>query len=86
VKMTYHRIEKYSDCTVYYDERGFHHREDGPAVEWVDGRRRWCIHGKLHREDGPALVWFSGAIEWYLEGKQYTQEEHARMIKLKVFW
>jgi hypothetical protein len=36
------------------------HREDGPAVEWADGRREWWLHGERHREDGPALEWADG--------------------------
>ena len=34
---------------------GQYHREDGPAVEMVDGTNKWFLDGKLHREDGPAI-------------------------------
>ena len=31
------------------------HREDGPAVEWFDGRKSWYQNNKRHRLDGPAI-------------------------------
>jgi hypothetical protein len=31
------------------------HREDGPAVEYADGSKKWYLNGKLHREGGPAV-------------------------------
>jgi len=50
------------------------HREDGPAVELVNGTKEWHLNGKRHREDGPA---FEGGEErrWYLDGKQLTEAE-----------
>ncbi len=41
--------------TRHYLGRKFH-REDGPAIELVNGARMWYRYGKLHREDGPAYV------------------------------
>jgi hypothetical protein len=48
---------------------GEHHRIDGPAFDFVDGRERWCIDGKYHRIDGPAVEWADGSKYWYLTGK-----------------
>jgi len=45
------------------------HREDGPAVELVNGTKKWYINGKLHRENGPALMFSNGTKEWYCHGK-----------------
>jgi hypothetical protein len=52
------------------------HREDGPAIECVDGTKSWWIGGDFHREDGPAIEWANGAKSWYLNGVGMTEEEH----------
>ena len=31
---------------------GKRHREDGPAVEYSNGRKYWYLNGKLYRERG----------------------------------
>jgi len=41
------------------------HREDGPAVEWFDGRKSWYQNNKRHRLDGPAIEYNSGTKFWY---------------------
>jgi hypothetical protein len=51
------------------------HREDGPAIEQLDGTKSWWRHGKLHREDGPALECTQGFHEWYINGQQLSEEE-----------
>jgi hypothetical protein len=61
------------------------HRVDGPAIEYSNGNKEWFINGKLHRVDGPAVD-FNDKKEWHLDGKQVTQEQHSKLIKLKVFW
>jgi hypothetical protein len=44
------------------------HRDDGPAIEFLDGRRKcWYKNGKYHREDGPAVWEASGYCAWYIE-------------------
>ena len=63
------------------------HREDGPAVECIDGLKSWWINGKRHREDGPAIEWANGYKEWYLNGREYTEQEYKyemRSVKLKL--
>ena len=44
------------------------HREDGPALEFVNGNKEWYLNGHLHRESGPAVEWASGLTEWYYKG------------------
>jgi hypothetical protein len=46
------------------------HREDGPAVSFLDGsdRQRWYIEGTLHRVGGPAIITLTGE-HWYRNGK-----------------
>ena len=45
------------------------HREDGPAIEGLNGYKSWYLNGKLHREDGPAIEGLDGYKEWYLKGE-----------------
>ena len=35
-----------SDGTKYWHKEGNLHREDGPAIEYADGIKRWFIEGK----------------------------------------
>jgi hypothetical protein len=50
------------------------HREDGPAVEWPNGTKRWYLNGKLHREGGPAVEDANGTKFWYLNGKLHRED------------
>lgn len=55
--------------TVWKDERGNYHREDGPAFIYSDGDHGWFFHGKLHRLNGPAVEYFSeGKYLWFIRG------------------
>ena len=78
-----------NEGNIEYVLDGYTHREDGPAVEYVDGYRAWYILGKLHREDGPAREFGGGYMEWWLHGEKYpfsSQEEFERFLKLRVLW
>ena len=50
------------------------HREDGPAVEWVDGGKEWYLNGKSHRENGPAIKYVNGSKYWYLNGQLHRED------------
>ena len=50
------------------------HREDGPAVECVDGLKVWFINGLRHREDGPAHINRTGTRRWYLNDKLHRED------------
>ena len=68
---------------------GLNHREDGPAIEWVDGGKSWYLNDLYHRIDGPAIEWSNGYKEWYIHGEYIpckTNEEFLRLVKMKVFW
>lgn len=65
------------------------HREDGPAIIWVDGITQWYQHGQLHRLDGPAVNEFNNKNLWYYKNKWIdcsSQDEFERLVKLKIFW
>ena len=67
---------------------GKYHRDDGPAIEYKEVQE-WWKDDKIHRLDGPAIEYSDGRKEWVYEGKKIdcsSQEEFARLIKLKAFW
>lgn len=47
------------------------HKENGPAIERVNGDKEWYIDGKLHREDGPAAVLADGSCEYWQDNKRH---------------
>ena len=53
----------------YYNAAGQLHREDGPAIEYVDGSKTWLQNDIVHREDGPALEYKSGVKIWQNNGE-----------------
>jgi hypothetical protein len=70
----------------YRNEKGYLHREDGPAIEWNNGTKEWWINGNTHREDGPAIEYYNGHKKWRLNGKDYSKEnweQEVTNIKLK---
>jgi hypothetical protein len=50
------------------------HREDGPAIEYVNGDKGWYLNGWPHREDGPAIEYADGTNEWWLDGNLVNPE------------
>ncbi len=63
-----------SDDDVCYIKNGKMHRDDGPAVEYADGTKRWYKNGKRHREDGPAVEYADGDKFWYKNGKRHRED------------
>lgn len=64
------------------------HRDDGPAVERLDGSREWWFLGRRHREDGPASepsarrdgAWWQPGRYWYVHGQSNDTEQRAERI------
>ena len=50
------------------------HREDGPAVEYLDGSKIWYLNGLRHREGGPAIEYYYGNKYWYLNGELHRED------------
>ncbi|QCI92574.1 hypothetical protein [Novosphingobium sp. EMRT-2] len=51
------------------------HREDGPAVVSLSGKKKeWYRHGLKHREDGPAVEWSDGDSEWWFNGELHRED------------
>lgn len=64
-----YKVSKWGISTEYwYNSMGAQHREDGPAVDHLDGTGEWLVNGTRHREDGPAIVYKNGDKKWYRIG------------------
>jgi hypothetical protein len=66
--------KEYPDRIEYLNDNGDYHREDGPAIEWTEGSKCWCINGLKHREDGPAVISSDGDTWWYINGKLHRED------------
>ena len=60
--------------TLFYNEKGQYHREDGPAIEYAAGTKHWSNNGQLHRDDGPAIECVNGEKHWYKNGKLHRDD------------
>ena len=57
-----------------------YHREDGPAIVYLDGEKKWWMNGKLYRGNGPAVQLKNGRqILNYTE--KMSQLLNKKMIK-----
>ena len=65
----------------YYNNQEELHHEDGPAVEYSDGSKLWCINDQLHREGGPAIEWANGCTFLCLNGQHVSEEEFRHRTK-----
>ena len=68
-----YELRKNSDKT-WENSAGRYHRIDGPAIEWADGSKEWCINGKLHRTDGPTIEHADGAKQWWFNGQLHRTD------------
>ena len=50
--MTYktYEVKVYDSGTKAWSLNGKRHREDGPACEWADGSKYWCLNGTYYLE------------------------------------
>ena len=47
------------------------HRENGPAIEWLNGDIEWWQNDQLHRIDGPAIECADGTKRWYQRSQRH---------------
>ena len=64
----YDRVVPSSKTRSMYFRGELLHREDGPAVEWLDGTQLFYIDGKLH--GSPAIIYPNGDTKDYDMGVQ----------------
>jgi hypothetical protein len=74
-----------SNCTAYY-HNGLYHREDGPALEYDEGRKEWWINGQRHRVDGPAIEYSNGNTEWFCLNKRHRTDGPAVVMSDRKEW
>jgi len=65
----------------YYNNAGELHRDEGPAIEQVNGDKFWYQNGLRHRTDGAAVEWPSGNKVWYINGEQLSEDEFNQRVK-----
>ncbi len=63
-----------SGTKAWNNENGQFHRDDGPAIETVDGHKSWYRNGLLHRVDGPAYEDEDGYKEWRQNGVLHRED------------
>ncbi len=63
-----------SGARLYYNHLGQLHREDGPAVIQMHGRKEWWSNGLRHREDGPAVMYPNGTSAWFRNGLRHRED------------
>ncbi len=74
-------------CIIYYNDKNQYHREDGPAIEWSNGNKWWCINGFLHRIDGPAIVDIDPYNNvYYIMGKEYSSKDWLAIKDFPLLW
>ena len=59
------------DGTIFYMLDGKCHREDGPAVQYINGDCEWWYDGMVHREGGPAIEFSDGERQWFFHDKRH---------------
>lgn len=58
---------RYYNFWAWFTLDGKYHREDGPAIEYDDGRKEWWLNGALHRIDGPVVEYDNdGGKQWWV--------------------
>ena len=67
--------EIYRDGIILCKRGDLLHCEDGPAVVFKNGTKKWFINGKKHREDGPAIEWSNGNMVWCLYDHEYSEQK-----------
>ena len=66
-------VTVYDNKTEWKNKAGQLHREDGPAIEYINGDKYWYLNGKGHRIDGPAVEYANGSREWYINGQPHRE-------------
>ena len=79
-------IEINSIGTYYWSDKAMNtlHREDGPAIDCVNGTKHWYLNGKYHRVDGPAIEYCNGIKIWLINDK-YHREDGPAIVDSKGY-
>jgi len=66
------KVTEYS--TKWYNLKDELHRENGPAIECVNGDKYYYINDELHREDGPAIEHVNGDKYYYINDELHRED------------
>ena len=58
-----------------YWVNGKSHRDDGPAIDYLDGTKYWLNNNEYHRIDGPAIETINGCNSYYIKGKLFYSKK-----------
>jgi hypothetical protein len=75
-----------SGATMYMHD-GLLHREDGPAVEYLNGDKEWRFNGRFHRLEGPALIIINphrNMNKFFIMGIQLSKQEFDNIPNKKL--
>ncbi len=70
----------------YYNTQNQFHREDGPAIEYINGDKAWYMYDKLHRVDGSAVEYVDGDKDYYIMGREYSYEAWLAIKDYPLLW
>jgi len=62
------------------------HREDGPALIYSYGVKKWYKEGKLHRLGGPAVERKNHSKEWWVNNKLHRLDGPAYISNRVNIW
>lgn len=93
----YNDVSMPKDVIYQFHQYGELHRENGPAVECLDGIKIWLKRGKIHRDEsqpcttyptgiGPAVECPDGRKEWLQYNKLHREDGPAVICELGEFW
>lgn len=57
-----------------------YHREDGPAIEYLNGSFEWRNANVIHRIGGPAMAWVKGNKKYMSD--QLTENADGKLVKM----
>ena len=66
------------------DLHGPLHREDGPALIFRNGAKKWYFNGKKHRIDGPAETYPNGVRHWYINNMNVSIEVERWLVENNI--
>lgn len=67
------------DGTKYWYLNNLFHRENGPAIEYINGQVEYYKYGKCHREDGPARILPDGTKQYWLNDEAHREDGAAQI-------
>lgn len=74
-------VGNWDECIVWKLSDGTKHRDFGPAVVYITGKKIWYQHGKVHRENGSAIESPCGMNMYWLDGAPTSKKKVIKFSK-----